>query len=42
MIEEKTNVRHTVRNPGFYSRSFLLAGLALLTSQFRRYDLRVV
>jgi hypothetical protein len=42
MIKEKTNVRHTVRNPGFYSRSLLLVGLTLLTRQFRRYDLRVI
>jgi hypothetical protein len=42
MIKEKTNVRHTVRNPAFYSRSLLLAGLTLFTRQFRRYDLGVI
>jgi hypothetical protein len=42
MIKEKTNVRGTVRDPGFYSRSLLLVGLTLLTRQFRSYDLRVI
>src|SRR5262249_11134809 len=42
MIEEKTNVRRTVRNPGFHSRSLLLVGLTVLTPQFRGYDLGMV
>ena len=42
VIKEKTNVRHTVRDPSFYSRSLLLVGLTVLTRQFRCYDLRVI
>src|SRR5262249_45242241 len=42
MIKEKTNVRHTVRNPGFYSPSFFPVTPPPLPRQFCRYDLRVI
>src|SRR5262249_31127112 len=42
MIEEKSNIRHAVRNPGFNSRGLLLVGFIRLTRQFRCYDLRMI
>jgi hypothetical protein len=42
LIEEKAHIWHTVRNPGFHSRSLLLTGLTFSPRQFRRYDFRVI
>jgi hypothetical protein len=42
MIDEKANIRHTVRDHSFHSHALLLVGLTVSTRQFRGYDLRVI
>ena len=42
VIQEKPYIGYTVANPGFRSRGFLLGAFAILSREFRCYDLRVI